>query len=304
MTSELFDPQKVYSAPSNAHLTYRGGPLLNSPKLFGVFVDDPAGSSFPYKKEMSAYLDWYASSDLLGELKEYNVSGSGSHIGDANIQLGGSTPPPPPPPPVPGPPPPPPTGDCTAEIDALVTCLGYSASSSGKRHHHRHVSRIMELLRMKGVEARAAGTKVVQDADLQKLLADSISAGSLPHPDSETLFVMFLPDGVTVQLGQDASCQTFCGYHSNFNLSDGADVFYAVLPFPSCSGCLGGLSALDSLTSVTSHEIDEATTDPIPGQGWYDDQNGEIGDICAWQTRQDGSYTVQLEWSNQHGSCI
>jgi len=30
------------------------------------------------------------------------------------------------------------------------------------------------------------------------------------------------------------------------------------------------------------------------GQGWYDDQNGEIGDICAWKTRRLGSYAVQL----------
>jgi hypothetical protein len=27
--------------------------------------------------------------------------------------------------------------------------------------------------------------------------------------------------------------------------------------------------------------------------------NGEIGDICAWTTEKVGSYTVQLEWSNQ-----
>ena len=298
MTSEIYDPQRVYAAPSGARLTYRGGPLLNAPKLFGVFVDDPSGSAFPYKAEMSAYLDWYASSDLLAELKEYNVSGSGSHIGDARILLGGGSPPPPPPPPppVPGPPPPPPTGDCSAELNALVNCLGYAAPS-GKHHKHRGSLGLPHRV------ARLAGV-VVQDADLQKLLSDSISAGSLPKPDSETLYVMFLPDGVTVQLGQDASCQTFCGYHSNFQLSDGTQVFYAILPFPSCSGCLGGLSALDALTSITSHEIDEAVTDPIPGSGWYDDANGEIGDICAWQFRQDGKYNVQLEWSNQHNACI
>ena len=297
MTNEIYDPNRSYAAPAGAQLTYRGGPLLSAPKLFGVFVDDPSGSAFPYKAEMSAYLDWYGSSDLLSELKEYNVSGSGTHIGDARIQLGGSTPPPPPPPPVPGPPPP--QGQCQAELDALVNCLGYAAPSTGG-HHHKHRGSLGLPHRV----ARLAGV-VVQDADLQKLLSDSISAGSLPKPDSETLYVMFLPDGVTVQLGQDASCQTFCGYHSNFSLSDGSNVFYAILPFPSCSGCMGSLATpLDSLTAITSHEISEAVTDPIPGNGWYDDANGEIGDICAWQTRQDGSYTVQLEWSNSHNACI
>ena len=42
----------------------------------------------------------------------------------------------------------------------------------------------------------------------------------------------------------------------------------------------------------------------MPGEGWYDDQYGEIGDICAWQTRELGNYTVQLEWSNRQGACI
>jgi hypothetical protein len=34
------------------------------------------------------------------------------------------------------------------------------------------------------------------------------------------------------------------------------------------------------------------------------DQNGEIGDICAWQSKKLGDYTVQLEWSNRMGRCV
>ena len=71
------------------------------------------------------------------------------------------------------------------------------------------------------------------------------------------------------------------------------------MPFPDCSGCLGGSATLDALTSTSSHELCEAITDPVPGQGWYDDANGEIGDICAWQTRKLAGWTVQLEWSNR-----
>ena len=76
------------------------------------------------------------------------------------------------------------------------------------------------------------------------------------------------------------------------------DVFYAVVPYPGCQGCTGTLAVFDALTSVSSHELCEAITDPVPGQGWYDDVNGEIGDICAWQTRVVDGYTVQREWSN------
>jgi hypothetical protein len=48
----------------------------------------------------------------------------------------------------------------------------------------------------------------------------------------------------------------------------------------------------------------EAITDAVPGTGWYDDNHGEIGDICAWKTKQLGAYVVQLEWSNKAGQCL
>jgi len=76
------------------------------------------------------------------------------------------------------------------------------------------------------------------------------------------------------------------------------------MPYPGCSGCAGGLAPFDALTSTSSHELCEAITDPIPGQGWYDDHNGEIGDICAWKTKKIGAYTVQLEWSNKNNNCM
>jgi hypothetical protein len=145
----------------------------------------------------------------------------------------------------------------------------------------------------------SGGGVTLQDADVQKMLSDAIAAGAVPSSDANTLYVMFFPAGVTIQMGSDASCSTFCGYHDNFS-----GVRYAVLPYPSCDGCTGGMSVQDALTSVTSHEIDEAVTDPEPGSGWYDQTNGEIGDICAWQTKRDGPYNAQLEWSNSHNACI
>jgi hypothetical protein len=140
----------------------------------------------------------------------------------------------------------------------------------------------------------------VDDSSIQQLIQKEISAGTLPPVNSNTLYFVFLPDGVPVTQGGSASCQVFCGYHDSF----GNNVYYAVMPFPGCSGCVGGLAVFDALTSTTSHELCEAITDPIPGQGWYDDNNGEIGDICAWKTRTLGGYTIQLEWSNKAGACI
>jgi hypothetical protein len=76
------------------------------------------------------------------------------------------------------------------------------------------------------------------------------------------------------------------------------------MPYPCEGGCTGGLSILDALTSVSSHELCEAMTDANPGQGWYDDNRGEIGDICAWKQKKVGDFTVQQEWSNEKNACI
>lgn len=135
----------------------------------------------------------------------------------------------------------------------------------------------------------------VADGDVQKLLRQEI-----PSPPPDSLYFVFLPPGVAVHLSGSVSCSSFCGYHSDV---DGR-LFYAVMPYPDCSGCAGAEPVLDAMTATCSHELCEAITDPVPGRGWYDDANGEIGDICAWQTKKLGGYTVQLEWSNRAGRCL
>jgi hypothetical protein len=164
------------------------------------------------------------------------------------------------------------------------------------------------------VVSQAAPKKVVSDAAIQQLLRRKLAdpASGFPATDENTLYFFYLPPGTAVVQGGSRSCQAFCGYHDQI---DGT-VFYAVMPYPGCAGCTGGLAPFDALTSTSSHELCEAITDPDPGTGrtnlcrdpdpgtgWYDDINGEIGDICAWKTRQLGGYTVQLEWSNNSNSC-
>jgi hypothetical protein len=140
----------------------------------------------------------------------------------------------------------------------------------------------------------------VDDSQIQQMIEQQISGGAFPASNANLIYFVFLPTGVTVTQGGSASCQVFCGYHDAIS----NQIWYAVMPFPDCSGCTSSLASFDAITVSASHELSEAITDPIPGEGWYDNQNGEIGDICAWQTKQVGQYTVQKEWSNQAGSCV
>ena len=140
----------------------------------------------------------------------------------------------------------------------------------------------------------------VDDSAIQKMIGEQIAAGAFPKSNSNLLYFVFLPSGVVVTQGGSASCKVFCGYHDAI----ASQIFYAVMPFPDCSGCSANLSSFDALTVTSSHELCEALTDPIPGQGWYDNQNGEIGDICPWQTKKIGQYMVQKEWSNKAGRCL
>ena len=106
--------------------------------------------------------------------------------------------------------------------------------------------------------------------------------------------------GVKVTMGGSSSCSSFCGYHDAM----AGKKYYAVMPFPTCAGCLGGMNVLDAITGTSSHELCEAITDPAPPTGWYDQANGEIGDICAWKFKKVAGWNVQLEWSNKAKNCI
>ena len=141
----------------------------------------------------------------------------------------------------------------------------------------------------------------VTDTAIRHMLQQGIAHDpAFPHPTPNTLYFIYVAPGVRVVQGGAASCQAFCGYHNDIS----GQVFYAVMPYPGCGGCTGGLAVFDALTSTSSHELCEAITDAIPGRGWYDDVNGEIGDICAWKTKKLGQYTVQLEWSNKANQCV
>jgi hypothetical protein len=170
-----------------------------------------------------------------------------------------------------------------------------------------------------------AGATVIQpshtstqltDEDIQAELGAQIDAGKLPPSDGKNdLYMIHFPSNVSITAGGDTSCVQFCAYHNTFQKADRM-VIYGVMPDlkdTACAQGCGGSAAQDNTTSVASHEMVEAITDPAVGlapdgppvspMAWYNDPQGEIGDICnARQGRLNG-FTVQLQWSNRQGKC-
>ena len=134
-------------------------------------------------------------------------------------------------------------------------------------------------------------------ADLGKM----IDAGNL-KPNSNSLYVLILPDKVTSIMDGDgsSSCKDYCGYHDAFT-HKGMEVAYAVLPSSKCKGCGGHI---EDFTAVYGHELAEAATDKVPGQGWVANDGSENGDLEAWILLKWGPYTVQCYYTNERGNTL
>lgn len=128
--------------------------------------------------------------------------------------------------------------------------------------------------------------------------------------DTNAIYEVVLPIGSYSSDGSSTSCGgpslAYCAYHGHF--SDGADVKYAIIPYPSCSGCQSsGFSANQNTDHFVIHETREAVTDPDLN-AWYDRRGYEADDKCAWSPtpfiNQSTGFAYQYEWSNSAGGCV
>ena len=169
------------------------------------------------------------------------------------------------------------------------------------------------------------------DANIQTELVNQIKAGHLPLPtkdsggNNNTYYAIFFPHGIVISQGGTNSCEPggFCAYHGTIVATTPVgEIYYGVHPdMQTGSGCETGCGAdptpFNNLTSVASHEMTETITDcevslaslNAPPLAWYDDNNGEIGDICNAQHgtivgADKQTYTVQKEFSNTANDCI
>jgi len=126
---------------------------------------------------------------------------------------------------------------------------------------------------------------------------DDSGAGVVSIPGAEA-YVVLLPDGVNVALGQRGTyiyqtCIDETGYH-------GYDGFEPYMVLPPCPDGRSSYAA--------AHELTEMATDPHPFQGWASDSDipvngGEVADLCPQQIVEEGVIVTRL-WSNQAGGCV
>jgi serine protease len=167
--------------------------------------------------------------------------------------------------------------------------------------------------------AAARNGATIDDSAIQTEIAAQISAGTLPAPSDNMIYMTSFPSGKTITQGGSSSCVQFCAYHGTFKIGS-QNVYYGVLPSLTggcATGCGSAATTFQNQQSVASHELIETVTDAEvglatvigPPLAWYDQTNGEIGDICNAQqgtfTGTDGNtYTIQKEFSNQQNDCI
>lgn len=265
-----------FAAPAGAHLTYFGGPIISNVQVIqvlygsGSYNAQVAGTTSP---TMGNFFADITSTGLISLLQQYNTpvsGGTGQTFGNGTF----------------------------AGLFQIVPAAGNNGST-------------------------------ITDAQIQSELLSQITAGHLPAPvldaqgNPNTLYMIYFPPGKTISQGGSNSCQAggFCAYHgTTSSLFQSHNVLYGVLPdMQAGSGCSSGCgtsTVFGNYTSVTSHELVEAMTDAFVGiattfsapLAWYDQTNGEIGDICNGQqgsyTANGTTYTIQLEFSNSASNCV
>jgi hypothetical protein len=157
------------------------------------------------------------------------------------------------------------------------------------------------------IDPKHGGTQLT-DADIRKELSHQIGLGVLPPNDLDTLYMVYFPDNVTIELDGLLSCREFGAYHFAKH-TDGlrrSNLFYTVEP--ECDAGFG------FLTYAASHEFVEAVTDnmPTPGnvpdfpQAWNDVNGGEAADLCPFDGElSDGAntWTVTQFYLNSALAC-
>lgn len=158
------------------------------------------------------------------------------------------------------------------------------------------------------------------ESTVRALLSGRVADGTLPAPDAQTLYVLYLPEGSRILLDGITGCapSSFSGYHDRLAVTPpdaGAAIGAAYAVVARCS------STEAATTLQASHEIVEAATDPSPEDApafqmtdpAWTAFGPEVADVCAAVdadiTTSESGFAVQRSWSNAsaaagHDPCV
>jgi len=146
--------------------------------------------------------------------------------------------------------------------------------------------------------------------DVADFIAGKLSASDPAWPPTtpNNIYVMYYPSTTTLTLGSSVGCDGFAGYHSSWHTTSNATFVFAAI-----SRC-PMLNTLDVATQNSTHEIVEATTDPLFGATpayvtvdsdhiiWTQYPGDELADLCEDEAlsyqRLIGTYLTARFWSN------
>jgi hypothetical protein len=183
----------------------------------------------------------------------------------------------------------------------------------------KHVSSVVLPAFDPVVEASGLDDNASDTSSMKQFIRAQITAGLLPPPTSESVYMIFFPDGLSIRtFDAYLSCDDWAGYHSSTPLvprvidppdggdDAGPDPEFAYIVLPRCQ------ETLDQLTRAASHELIESATDPNVDENAYFLTDtiwaaifggNEIADLCVDVfTQQDtiveSGLTLQRVWSN------
>lgn len=191
--------------------------------------------------------------------------------------------------------------------DSADTLFGFSKQLGRSAWWHR-IAPEYGLTIMTSV-AEITGPRLEQDVtdhDVFEYITAAVDANGGPSKDGNTLYVLYLPHGVTLIADgvPNTDCNNLGGYHARYG-SRGDNL--AVI-----QRCLADLR---DATVAASHEVIEAATDPdysgytLPSIGrepWTDDiwnayrstGRAEVADLCEGTYYVEGEWLFQRVWSN------
>ena len=206
------------------------------------------------------------------------------------------------------------------DMSELNTCLGtITADDSTGSYMYQLKQYGVETGTFLGGEVQfngPAANTTVTETQITNMLQAGISNNQLYGPNASQLYVVFLPPNVHDQFDLTYNA---VGHHNSFTDSAGQTVYYAVVLHPTgnlvYAGSTGHETPFQYQTETLSHELAEAVTDPILGQGWQDRNpnsptaGDEIGDIpqatvpgnCVGNYQ---GYMVTELWSNQANASV